>query len=174
RGLARNRRPGADPHDLLQDTFVNIYRYAGSFKPDAPGGFGAWSRTIAANVVRRSGVRPQSAGTLFADCDGAERFVADAAGTPARAAEDREETGQLHAAYLVLLQHYAHAFGALKERDRRALELVEVEGLDYAEVGRRLGTRRSNTKMILFRARKRLLAAMETSLAGPDRAAEAA
>lgn len=162
------RRFHVDPFEILHDTFVNVYRYAGSFRVTAPGGFQAWARTIAGNVVRRARTRSRVAGTLFIDGDGAERALVDRGRTPAGRAEDVETAERLRAEYTLLLAHYAAAFETLKARDRAALHMVEVERLDYAEVGRRLGTARSNTKMIVFRARRRLFAALQASLGAAD------
>ena len=49
RWLVKQRRSRLDPGDLLQDTFVNVYRYAKSFREDHRGSFRSWVRTIAAN-----------------------------------------------------------------------------------------------------------------------------
>ena len=54
----------------------------------------------------------------------------------------------------------------LGERDRAALHMVEVEGLTYAEAGRRLGVGRSNMKMIMFRSRKRIRAHIQRAMEG--------
>src|SRR5256885_710757 len=48
-GLLALRRRG-DPLEILQDTYVNIYRYAGSFRDEQPKSFRVWSRTIAGNL----------------------------------------------------------------------------------------------------------------------------
>lgn len=57
---------------------------------------------------------------------------------------------------MILLLHYAAAWEKLSTRDRAALEMIEVQGLSYAEAGRRLKVGRSNMKMIMFRSRKRI------------------
>lgn len=158
------KRLSADPRDLLQDTFVNVYRYAGSFRPEATGGFRAWVRTIAANALRRARRRPAVLGANFSELGDTFDAAADRRSSPLAAAADTEATHQLGRAYGMLLLHYALAFETLKERDQRALHLVEVEGVSYAEVGRRLGVGRSNTKMIVFRARQRLRAQLERTL----------
>ena len=44
------------------------------------------------------------------------------------------------------------------------MTLVEVDGLTYKEAGDALGVRASNMKMILFRARKRLVNHMRRSM----------
>lgn len=166
------RLHGVDPREALQDTFVNVYRYVGSFRPDAAGGFRAWARTIAANVIRRARRRPMTAGVPFSDAPAALETPADRRSSPAACAVDLEDSAELRAGYALMLVHYAAAFETLKERDRKALHMVEVEGACYAEVGRRLGVGRSNTKMIVFRARQRLRLALRRSL-GLEEAPEA-
>ena len=158
--LPAQRRLASDPLDTLQDTFVNVHRYASTFQPARSGGFRAWARTIASNALRRARRRPQSAGVLFSELTDGVPEVADSAAGPLRAARHAEDEQRVDAAYALLLVQYAAAFETLGERDREALRLVEVEGLSYAEVGARLKVGRSNTKMIVFRARKRLRAAI--------------
>ncbi|QDV06306.1 ECF RNA polymerase sigma factor SigE [Planctomycetes bacterium Poly30] len=164
-----------DPMDALQDTFVNVYRYAGSFRESAAGGFRAWARTIASNALRRARRRPRSLGVLFSELDEAVLpDPEDRAAGPARMAESRENTLDLRKAYALMLLQYAQAYRTLKPRDQEALAMVEVEGLNYAQVGERLGVGRSNTKMIVFRARQRLrsrIAAFSAAACSADDAA---
>jgi len=151
-----------DPLVLLQDTFVNVFRYAGSYRPGERGGFRAWVRTIAANVVRRAQSR---AGVRWVSMDAEDApEVADGGLGPVRRAADVEETGELRATWSLFLAHYLRAFATLRERDRRALELVEVEGRSYAEAAAELRVGGSNMKMIMLRARQRLCAALRVSL----------
>lgn len=151
-----------DPLALLQDTFVNVFRYAASFRPGERGGFRAWVRTIAANVVRRAQSR---AGVpwLSTDADDAPELLDRGQGPVGRAA-DGEETARLRATWSLFLAHYLRAFATLRERDRRALELVEIEGRSYAQAAAELGVGGSNMKMIMLRARQRLCAALRVSL----------
>ena len=58
------------------------------------------------------------------------------------------------------------AFGALSERDRVALLLREVHELDYEEVASRLEMSVGAARVLLFRARERLRAAVEDVRAG--------
>jgi DNA-directed RNA polymerase specialized sigma24 family protein len=53
------------------------------------------------------------------------------------------------------------------------LELVEVEGQSYAEAAAQLGVSGSNMKMIMLRARQRLVAALRRSLGLEDDAVQA-
>ena len=153
--LLGRRGQGADPVELLQDTYVNVYRYAGSFREEGGNSFRGWARTIAANVVRRSRMRRGLSLEAMPE-GGAE--VADERHGPEQAALVHEEQEELRGAWVLLLLHYAQAYQLLSPRDREALHMIEVEGLSYAEAGVRLGVGRSNMKMIMFRSRKRIRA----------------
>ena len=161
--LLRGRRLQQDPLDLLQDTYVNIYRYAGGFRDERPSSFRVWSRKIATNVVRRATTRGRDW-----NLEDFPRGIAEPADQQAGPGEQltRSEEGRfLVRAWMLLLGHYASAVRALRERDRRALELIEVDGLSYLEAARALGVGPSNMKMIVFRARKRIRAEVGRTLA---------
>jgi RNA polymerase sigma-70 factor (ECF subfamily) len=153
RWLVRQRRAGLDPVDLLQDTFVNVYRYPGSFRDDGRASFRSWVRTIAANALRRALTVAARPGTLDLH---AGSDPEDTARGPELVAEETEELGALRESYALFLAHYQRAFAQLSPRDRRALELVEVDGRTYAEAALVLGVGSSNMKMIMLRARRRL------------------
>lgn len=144
---------GLDPAEILQDTFVNVYRYPGSFREDHGGSFRVWVRTIAGNVVRRSS-QARSRGCLQ-ELESSVELV-DRSSGPAQVLLDEDESQRLRRAWILLLCYYAEAWKELSQRDRRTLHLVEVEGLSYQEAGRVLAVGRSNMKMIVFRSRKRL------------------
>ena len=153
--LGRHGFRGLDPADLVQDTFVNVYRYPASFRDERATSFRSWVRTIAANALRRAVEGSRQGGALLGLQEGVREPV-DSARGPHRAAAEREELGHLAEAWALFLGHYAVAFGRLAERDRRALRLVEIEGCSYAEAGAELGVGPSNMKMIMLRARRRL------------------
>jgi len=169
--LRRGRLP-VDPSELLQDTFVNVYRYPGAFREEHAGSFRVWVRTIAGNLVRRaSSARRQS---NFHELPDGGLEPEDVRGCPALSAEHGEEAETLRSAWVLFLLHYASAFAELGPRDRQALHLVEVEGRSYAEAGLVLEVGRSNMKMIVFRARHRLARRMRAAMVGTPRAGEAA
>jgi RNA polymerase sigma-70 factor, ECF subfamily len=161
--LSRDHCP-LDPVDLLQDTFVNVFRYSSRFRCEHDGSFRVWVRTIAANALRR-----QRAGTprgnLQALPEGLQEPV-DLTADPGSHLLGREESDALRTSWLLFLEHYARAFALLSPRDRLALELVEVEGLSYAEAGARLRVGPSNMKMIMFRARQRIQGRMRAAMGG--------
>ena len=163
--LLGSRGQGCDPVELLQDTYVNVYRYAGGFRDEGGNTFRGWARTIAANVVRRSRMRRGLSLEAMPE-GGAE--VADERRGPEQAALVQEQQDDLKKAWLLLLLHYAQAYQHLSPRDREALHLVEVEGLSYAEAGARLRVGRSNMKMIMFRSRKRIRAHILQAMCGQE------
>lgn len=160
--LASGRRTSADPLEILQDGYVSIYRYAGTFRDDHARSFRVWSRTIASNLLRRS--RPRAGQlALQAMPEGLQEPV-DARGGPSELLSLGEERRALLLAWMLVLSQYVAAWQRLPPRDRIALDLIEVQGLSYAEAGARLGVGLSNMKMIMFRARKRIRAAIEIAL----------
>ena len=161
--MLRGRRLQHDPLDLLQDTYVNIYRYAGGFRDERASSFRVWSRKIATNVVRRATARARE--WKLEDFPHGVAEPADGHAGPGEQLSRNEEGRFLVRAWMLLLGHYAGAVLTLRERDRRALELIEVEELSYLEAAGRLGVGPSNMKMIVFRARKRIRAEVGRTLA---------
>ncbi len=145
-----------DPFDLVQDTFVNIFRYADGFRADDDASFRRWARTIAGNVVRRA-LRTRRAGVPTQRLDvTAHTEPSDPRPGPVDRLSQRERDAELQRAYALLLAVHAAALAELALRDRAALQLIEVEGLSYRDAAARLGLGLSNTKMVVFRARQRL------------------
>ncbi|MBK7874420.1 MAG: RNA polymerase sigma factor [Planctomycetes bacterium] len=155
-GLAGSRLPVQDLEHLVQDTFVNVYRYAQSFRDEQPRSFRVWSRTIASNVLRRARMRRRT--LALEDFPTGLQEPSDERADPAESVIQTEEGRSLAAAWMILLLQYAEAARQLAPRDREALDLIEVRGLSYAEASVQLGVRLSNMKMILFRARRRIRA----------------
>lgn len=159
RWLLRGARSSQDALELVQDTFVNVYRYGHGFRDSGPGSFRAWVRTIAGNAMRRAAVRgPRRLRGQVSMQDLPEGWQepADPRVGPHLRLVQGEECTALREAWALLLLHYEAAYEKLSERDRLALRLVEVEGLSYAETGSRLKVSPSNMKMIMLRSRRRL------------------
>ena len=154
---------GLDPNELLQDTFVNVYRYPRSFRDEHAGSFRVWVRTIAGNLVRRAGSR-RARVSFHALPEGLQE-PADGNLNPAALAAAVDEGRILRESWTLFLLLYAEAWKELSDRDRRTLQLVEVEGRSYEDAGRELGVGRSNMKMIVFRSRKRIARRIERVLA---------
>ncbi len=147
-----------DPHEVLQDTLVNVYRYPDKFDASRPGAFAAWSSTIVDNVIRR--LLRRRTGGVEVVCSPIEILMQQAdrhTPGPDRQASDQEEAGVTARAYAVVLLSYLRAFGKLSERERFVLQMVEVRQMRYAELAERLSIRPEALKMVVFRARKRVL-----------------
>ncbi|MCA8981705.1 MAG: sigma-70 family RNA polymerase sigma factor [Planctomycetes bacterium] len=170
--ISRELRGGArrlDPVDLVQDVFINVYRYAGSFRDERASSFQVWIGAIARNIVRRamSGSRATSLQAFPEDL----QEPADLRPGPSSQLQSIEDQRALRAAWLIFLGHYLEAYAGLSRRDKRALELVEVEERSYKECCELLGVGMSNMKMIMFRARKRIQAKMARSMGVDETAA---
>jgi RNA polymerase sigma factor (sigma-70 family) len=155
-------RCAADPLEILQDTFVNIYRYAASFRDEQPRSFRVWSRTIAGNLVRRRSRRSREPSWHSLPA-GVHEPVDQRQGPPGLLLCD-EQTRCVLGAWMIVLSQYASAYRQLCARDRMALDLIEVQGLSYSQAGARLCVGLSNMKMIMFRARRRLRARIALAL----------
>ncbi len=151
-----------DPAELMQDTFVNVFRYPKGFRAEHSGSFRVWVRTIAGNIVRRARA-DSSRFSLQALPEGLQEPV-DQGCSPVLDAQLSEQRTALQAAWVIFLCHYQRAWEQLRERDQKALRLVEVEGMSYADAGQVLRVGRSNMKMIIFRSRKRIAARMRISM----------
>ena len=154
RSAIRSRAFGLDPLEILQDTFVNIFRYAGSFRDENARSFRGWSRTIALNQIRhakRENWRPS-----LQDLPDGLQEPADDRCKPEVSAELVEQREVICNSWSLYLLLYNAAWRELSVRDQRALQLVEVEEHSYAEACEILGVGMSNMKMIMFRARRRI------------------
>lgn len=161
-GAGRARR-GVDVPELLQDTLVNIYRYADGFRDEHARSFRVWSHTIATNLLRRSRLRRER--LSWQDLPEGAGEPRDLRASPTEELVHSEDRRALLTAWMIVLLQYAEAYERLSARDRVALDLIEVQGLSYAQACRQLHVGLSNMKMILFRARRRIRAHIAERLA---------
>jgi len=130
----------ATAQDLVQEAFLRVLRYRGSFRPDSP--FGAWFRRIVHNVCldyvsasRRESGALRELGPE--DLEWCAFSVPDAV--------DEEQVARVRA-----------ALAKLGARDRTALMLKRVEGWSYAEIATRFGTSEGAERVRVHRALQRL------------------
>ncbi len=149
----------ADLGDILQETFLAIYRYPSRFCPDKPNAFRNWSYSIIRNTVYRHlqlDAREAVPVDLVYDI-----LPDDRAASPSAEYETAESDERCQRVYGLLLCLYAEIYAHdLKPRDRRALQLVEVEHMAYRDAADVLGCKLENFKMIVCRARKKSLASL--------------
>ena len=158
-----------DVHEILQDTIVNIYRYPDRFVAARAGAFAAWSSMIVDNAIRRQLRNQRRPDMSFSSPEMLQEQADVGTREPCLMAQDQEECAATASAFAVLLHCYLRAFSTLSERERFVLQMVEVRQLRYAELAVLLGIRPEALKMVVFRARKRLLDRTAQLVAGPAR-----
>ena len=146
----------ADAEDLVQDTLIRAYRAIDRFDGAHPR---AWLLTILRHT-HLNRVRVRSA-VLLADGDGVAATM-DRLGTATPGAEE-----------IVVSELFevvvAEALGALPEKHRRVIQLVDVDGLSYQEAADVLGVPRGTVMSRLHRARARVRTRLEAAGLAPRR-----
>lgn len=147
----------ADAEDLVQDTLLRAYQGVDRFDGAHPR---AWLLTIMRNaeINRHRRRRPE----LMRDPDAEMARLASQATGPNALTDD-----------LALAQQFdvvVHsAFMALPENFRRVLELVDIDGLSYAEAAQLLGVPEGTVMSRVHRARKRIRDRLATTGIAPRR-----
>jgi RNA polymerase sigma factor (sigma-70 family) len=169
-GRLRRYASKADPRDVLQEVFFNIYRYPHRFNSEREDAFRVWSAMIVRNTVLKH-LRSQGRGgrteVPFEDLSDQPEMRPT---SPLSGAIERESrTACLHA-YFLILDKYLKFYGQLSSRERTALHRVEVEDFSYREAAEELGIKLENLKMVIFRARRKIFRAMRREFDGmsPD------
>ena len=166
----RRYQSTADPNDVLQEVFVNVYRYPHRFDCARDDAFRVWTATIVRNTVLkhlRSLSRSGRAEIAFEEVpEPQEPRGSEPLGGVIRNESERE-CARVYVTYLHL---YLRFFSMLSEREQRAIELVEVTGLSYRDAAGELGIKLENLKMVIFRARRKIHRSMRRVFEGlpPD------
>lgn len=163
---ARLRRyhPRVDPGDVLQEVFLNIYRYPHRFQAEKADSFRNWGHRIVRNTLLKF-LKGETRQSHFLTLDDEIAQPADrTARSPERAASEAESAGIVNRAYLLYLNLYLMHFQRLSAKERRALTMVEVEGSSYKIAAAELGIRLENLKMVIFRGRRKIFRGMHTTL----------
>jgi RNA polymerase sigma-70 factor (ECF subfamily) len=151
-----------DAEDAVQETFARAHARLQSFGGRSQ--FGTWLTTIAlrlcADVERARRSRRARHAELPESFD-LDRHVAAPARDPALAAEQRETVVRLE-----------ESLARLPRRLRVALTLRTIEGLEYEEVARALGTTVRSARLYVWEARQRLAREIALAARARDAAAE--
>ena len=154
-----------DPQDVLQEVFLNIFRYPHRFLADKADAFRGWGHRIARNTLLKF-LKGQTRLARFQAIDEETMQPEDVrVRRPDRAASEAESASVVNRAYLMYLQLYMLHFARLSTKERRALTMVEVDGRSYRDAAKDLGIRLENLKMVIFRGRRKIFRGMERSLA---------
>ena len=136
-----------EAEDLVQDTFVQVFRKAGSYR--ATGMFKSWLFRIAGNLARSRLRRRKILRWVRFDP------VVHDMGDAGRGPDGDLEHGQRQEAVRA-------ALGRLPQRQREALALHRFQGMRYKEVAEAMGTTVPGVESLIQRA----MAALREDLAG--------
>ena len=132
-----------DAKDAAQEVFLRLFRYAGSLDPDQP--LAPWLYRVTVNVCSDAVRRRTAARHVFSPDDPAHH--------EGGATDDSVEGGLLTRQRRAVLQQ---ALARMPERERLALVLRDIEGLETHEVARMLGTSEVTVRTQVSRGRLRL------------------
>ena len=169
-GRLRRYQSKADPSDVLQEVFVNIYRYPHRFNCEREDAFRVWTATIVRNTVLKHLRSLSRSGRAEVPFDDLPEPAGAGEGEPLHGVIESESQERCGRVYLTYLHLYLRFYRMLSEREQRAIHLVEVEGLSYREAARDLGIKLENLKMVIFRARRKIHRSMRRVFEGlpPD------
>ena len=139
----------ADADDVMQETFIKVYRSIRTFRKDAA--FETWLYRITVNealnfVKRRERQRTSTLETASeADYEASTRYRAQLANDP-----------HAHAEKVELRHHVTEAVNSLPLKHRTVVILHEFEGLTHAEIASILNCSEGTVRSRLHYARKKL------------------
>jgi RNA polymerase sigma-70 factor (ECF subfamily) len=149
RYLERMVRDSATAEDLLQETFLRVFRARDRYQPEAR--FSTWLYTIATNLALNELRRPRRRAPHRSTDEGeSDEHPLSLEGNEPRADDVAHARSTREA--------LERELSALPERQRAALVLSAVEGLSYAEVAVNLETTEKSVKALVHRARATLAA----------------
>jgi len=169
-GRLRRYQSKADASDVLQEVFVNIYRYPHRFNCAREDAFRVWTATIVRNTVLKHLRSLSRSGRAEVPFEDLPEPPGPRQGEPLRGVIEDESEKECGRVFLTYLHFYLRFYQMLSDREQLAIHLVEVDGLSYREAARRLGIKLENLKMVIFRARRKIHRSMRRVFEGlpPD------
>ncbi len=169
---SRLRRYGskADPRDVLQEVFFNVYRYPHRFDSTREDAFRVWSAMIVRNTVLKHLRSQGRGGRAEIGFEELPEQPETAAPSPLGGVIENESRRECARVYTTYLQLYLRFYRLLSKREQLALELVEVREWSYRQAAQELGIKLENLKMVVFRARRKIHRSMRRVFDGlpPD------
>ncbi|MFT5286532.1 MAG: RNA polymerase sigma factor (sigma-70 family) [Planctomycetota bacterium] len=169
-GRLRRFQSKIDAHDVLQEVFFNVYRYPHRFNCAREDAFRVWSATIVRNTVLKSLRSMKRGGRSEIPFEDLTEQPEVRSKGPMVGALEKESSIQCQRVYLTYLQLYLRFYSMLSERERHAIQMVEVEDRSYRDAAADLGIKLENLKMVIFRARRKIYRSMSRVFEGlpPD------
>ena len=162
RFFAGRRFSTAECQDLIQETFLRVYRGIGSFRGDAR--WEHWLFRIAANTaakaVRHGAAAKRAGRPIHLEDEDVESGASDA--SPETPEPLRQLLGKERQELL------SRAIDGLPAQMRRCVRLRVFQDLDNEEIAATLQISPSTVKVQLFKARKRLQTELQDSLSDLD------
>jgi RNA polymerase sigma factor (sigma-70 family) len=155
----------ADPRDVLQEVFFNIYRYPHRFNCEREDAFRVWTAMIVRNTVLKHLRAQGRTGRHEVAYEDLSDQPAERTARPDNGMIDREAQGECGRVYLTYLHLDLQFYSMLSPRERSAIHMVEVEEISYRDAAERLSIKLENLKMVIFRARRKIL----PQISGSDR-----
>ncbi len=149
RYLERMVRDAATAEELVQETFLRVFRARERYQPEAR--FSTWLYTIATNLALNELRRPRRRSVHRSAGESDDEGAAPPLESGEPRADDVAHARQLGAAV-------QRELAALPERQRAALLLSAVDGTSYAEIAVALGVTEKAVKALVHRARATLAA----------------
>jgi len=156
----RRYQSRADPSDLLQEVFFNIYRYPRRFDCSRDDAFRVWTATIVRNTVLKHLRSLSRSGRAEVPFEDLSEHPESGENEPLGGVIQTESEAECRRVYVVYLHLYLTFYQRLSGREQRALHLVEVAGVSYRDAAADLGIKLENLKMVIFRARRKIYRAM--------------
>lgn len=153
-----------DVQDVLQEVFFNIYRYPHKFHADKDQAFRHWASMIIRNTVYKSTKHKDRELSREIQDEEIETRPDVGRETPLVQVMNEESRDSCAGALQLMLQIYHAAYLQLSARERKALHMVEIEGKPYKVAAAALDIRLENLKMVVFRARKKILRTLEQTM----------
>jgi RNA polymerase sigma factor (sigma-70 family) len=156
----------ADPRDVLQEVFFNVYRYPHRFNAEREDAFRVWSAMIVRNTVLKHLRSQGRSGRMEIPFEDLGDQPEPEMRNPLAGAMDQESERECGRVYLTYLHLYLKFYSMLSARERSAIHLVEVEESSYRDAAEQLGIKLENLKMVIFRARRKIHRAMRRVFEG--------
>lgn len=163
--LSASARAKFDADDVVQQAFVTAIRSIGSFVPKSDRAFYRWLETIAENTLidmlrelkaKKRGGDQRKASNQVASPTGSIADLFDAVSGGVSSPSHKAARAEGIAAMQVHL-------AGLPEEYREFIQLRDLQGLSREEVALRMGRTTDEIRGLLYRARKKLRAAMGNS-----------
>jgi RNA polymerase sigma-70 factor (ECF subfamily) len=151
--------------DVLQDTFVQVFRDIGRFRPRRDGSFSAWLRTVAENRLRDTikAFRRKKRGGRFRQVYGSADPQASSVGDLFEILSAESHTPSRSVARREWVQAVQVAMAGLPEDYREAIRLRYLEGKSLSQVADAMQRSPGAIRGLIGRAREKMRAALGRS-----------